>query len=458
MVMQLIRRVRQGWLMLFGNVCLLACANDPNTLGISNSAFTSDYGVVVVDTVTVDVSTVLLDSFPTSNTGSVLVGGYIDNKLGRMQAEGYLQLGVGNTWTPPADATFDSLVLIAHYGDYVYGDTLAPCTLEVWRLSQPFQTWALPQFWINEGQYSSLYAANSKFSSSAMRYYDTPLGSRTIQLRPGSTDSVMVRLDNALGQQWLAMAKDQSPDITEENRFQEYFKGLCLRTTGSENSVVGLTTEDLKIRLYYRTLSGERHIQANHDFTFVSGMYSYTRFLSDRSGTPLAGLTPENKAISAARTDDMAFIQAGTGLVMKLSFPYITQMIGFSDVLLVNQAQLIIEPVKDSFSDAFPLPSTLALYHTDQSNLPQLRVYANYNTSSYQTATAGFDKEFNRASGFTFTLTQYVQELVSTDGNRDKALLVMPAPDQLNTSVNRVYLGASGDYRVRLKIWYTQSK
>lgn len=454
----MVMRLKHWWLVLtlFGS--LAGCVNDPNTLGLSNSTFSSDYGVVVVDTITVKVSTVLLDSFPTSGTGVLLVGGYDDPKLGRTEGEGYFQVGNGGYWTPPTDAVFDSLVLIAHYSGYVYGDTTAAHTFEVHRIAQPFQTWTLPQFWINENQYSALYADNAKFNASAMRADRLPLGARTVAVRPNSQDSLVIRLSDDLGREWLRMSKDNAPDVAELGRFLEYFKGVRISTGGTGQSVVGLNTEALKLRLYYKSYVAERQQQQSHDYPFSTDLFNYSRVSADRSNTALSELSLSSDEIETYKTDNQAYVQSGAGVVTKLTFPYLTRLLRLTNVLLVNQAQLIIEPVKGSYSDAMPLPSSLTLYHTDKSNLPLQRVYANYNTSTYQAATISFDNEFDTSTGYRFTVTQLAQSLLSTDGSSDRGLLIMPPPNELNTTVNRAYFGTTGDYRVRLKIWYTQSK
>ncbi|MGC3947539.1 MAG: DUF4270 family protein [Chryseolinea sp.] len=451
-------RVKHGWLALFCLSLLLGCVNDPNTLGLSSGSFTNDYGVVVVDTVTVRVSTVMLDSFPTSNTGVLLVGGYNDSKLGRLQGEGYLQIGTGDSWTAPTDAVFDSLVLIAHYSGYTYGDTTIAHKIEVRRVTQPFQVYSIPQFFINEGQYSSLYSANSKFNGSAMRYGTEPLGTRTVRIRAHSSDSLVVRLNDDLGREWLRLTKEKSPDIEELDRFFEYFKGICLGTDATDNSVIGIKTENLKIRLYYKTYSNEQLVQQYHDYAYSTGLFNYSRFIADRSQTALNTLSIANDEVSTTNTDDVAFVQSGSGLVTKVTFPYLLRLLRLSDVLIVNQALLIIEPVKYSYSEQFSLPKTLTLYHTDKSNLPLQRVYANYTTSSYQSATISFDEEYDESSGYQFSVTQLAQQLLSTDGSTDRGLLIMPPADELNTTVNRAYFGAGGDYRIKLKIWYTKMK
>ncbi|HTF20416.1 MAG TPA: DUF4270 family protein [Chryseolinea sp.] len=449
---------KQRWLSFLFLGFLSGCVNDPNTLGLSNSTFSSDYGVVVVDTVTVRVSTVLLDSLPTSNTGVLLIGSYRDNKLGRIQGEGYIQVGIGSSWTPPTDALFDSLVLIGHYSGYSYGDTARAHTVEVRRITQPFQVYSLPQFWINENQYSSLYTANSKFNRSAMRYDAQPIGTRTLSIRAHSSDSLTVRLSDDLGREWLRKTKEQSPDIVEDSRFLEYFKGICLRTDGNDESFVGINTTDLKIRLYYKTYVGEQLTQQHHDYPSSTGLFSYSGITADRSNTVLSTLSSANDEIVSSKTENMAFVQSGVGLVTKVTFPYLTKLLRLTNVLLVNQAQLIIEPVKDSYSDTYPLPASLTLYHTDKTNLPLQRVYANYNTSNYQSATISFDEEFDTSTGYQFTVTELAQSLLGTEGTTDRGLLIMMPPEQLNTTVNRAYFGAGGDYRLRLKIWYTESK
>ena len=70
--------MRTCFLGLVSTLVVFGCTSEPSTLGLIYGDFDKDYGVVLVDTITVDVSTVLLDSIPTSATGTLLVGGYED--------------------------------------------------------------------------------------------------------------------------------------------------------------------------------------------------------------------------------------------------------------------------------------------------------------------------------------------------------------------------------------------
>lgn len=438
-----------------------SCTNEPSTLGLIYGGFDKDYGVVLVDTITVDVSSVLLDSMPTSGTGTLLVGGYSDSHLGKLTAEGYLQIGTGETWEPTNLAYFDSLVLYVKYSGYYYGDTTKEFNLEVRRITQNFKTYTLPQFWIDERQYSALYTPGSLYNSSMLRYDDTPLGSKTFRPRPSNSDSLAIRLDGNLGREFLQFAQNKTETITAQSKFLEYFKGISLvATTSLPSCVLGFDTEDLMIRVYYRQHIDEKLVQQFHDFPFSTELYQYNRIASDRSGSALDNLTRDANELSSEVTGDIAFIQSGAGVVTKIGFPYIRKMIDLKDLLMVNQAQLIIEPLKNSFTEDQPLPVSLSLYETNKSNLPLNQLYADFSTEDYQSAYISSDEEFGYTSGYIFTITEYIQILLSTEGNLDRGLLIMPPANELGKTVNRAYLGAGSDLasRVKLKIWYTQKQ
>lgn len=437
---------------------LSACDNEPGSLGVANSVGDNNYGVVLVDSIKVAASTILLDSIPTSGTGSILIGGYADSKLGILSAEGYVQVGIGDTWDPADNAIYDSLVLVMNYSGYNYGDTSNHHTFIARRITAPFRTYSLPQFWVDEKQYSALYRESSIYNSSAIRYDASVLGSKTVRLRPNSNDSLSIRLDDGLGREWLSLAKNESATITQPDKFIEYFKGFSIATSSVPEAVVGFAADDIKVRLYYREYANEKLVQKFHEFPFSTNLSYYTRISADRTGTTLETLTNDNDELFAAETEEEVFIQSGAGVVVKVTFPYIRKMIDLEDLLIVNEAKLIIEPVNDSYNENFSLPKNLTLFETDDSNLPLKQLYADYNVTEEQNASISIDQEFDRTSGYVFTITQYMQTMLSTEGNLQKGLLIMPLADEINKGVERAYLnaGSSSAYRIKLKIWYTQ--
>lgn len=437
-----------------------ACDNEPGRLGVVYNTIDNNYGVVLVDTIKVAASTVLLDSIPTSGTGSILIGGYSDPKLGVLSAEGNIQVGIGDAWDPADNAIYDSLVLIMNYSGYHYGDTSNAQTFVVRRITEPFKTYNLPQFWVDEKQYSALYRESSLYNSSAIRYDVSLLGSKTVRPRPNSTDSLKIRLDDELGQEWLNLAKNESATITELDKFLEYFKGFSIAMSSVPDAVIGFAADGIIVRLYYREHDDEKLVQKLHEFPFTTNLSYYTKILADRTGTTLETLNNHNDELLANETKDEVFIQAGTGVVAKVRFPYIRKMIDLDDLLIVNEAKLILEPVNDSYDETFSVPRSLTLFETDKSNIPLTQIYADYNVTEVQKASISIDREFDKTSGYVFTITQYMQNLLSTEGNLQRGLLIMPLSDEINKGVERVYLnaGSASAYRIKLKIWYTQKK
>src|SRR4051812_19157602 len=64
----------------------------------------STTNIVLVDSATVQISTIYVDSFVTSATGCLLAGRYRDVQFGNILAESYIQLGTPPAFTVPAGA------------------------------------------------------------------------------------------------------------------------------------------------------------------------------------------------------------------------------------------------------------------------------------------------------------------------------------------------------------------
>src|SRR5882762_7278628 len=81
--------------------------------------------IVLVDSMTVGVSTVYKDSVPTAQTNTILLGVTTDPYFGKTTASSYLSL-VPASNTPPdflPNAQYDSLVLLMKSNKDYYGDT-----------------------------------------------------------------------------------------------------------------------------------------------------------------------------------------------------------------------------------------------------------------------------------------------------------------------------------------------
>jgi hypothetical protein len=233
-------------------ILLLSCNDEPSEIGTLFKSGDVSYGIAYVDTVSVKASTVLLDSLPTSWTGTLLTGKYQDSKLGTIQSTAYLQLGPSSSWNPDEEALFDSVVLVLPYNGVYYGDTTVTSTLSVHRVTQDFEVHSLPLYWIDEGNYSYFNSTSGLFNTSAFEY-SSSLGAKSFKPRPNSSDSLQIRLTDNLGSSWLTEAKRETNYFSSYSEFQKYFQGIVIRETSTTSgSVFGFDASGAKIRIYYR--------------------------------------------------------------------------------------------------------------------------------------------------------------------------------------------------------------
>src|SRR3954466_6434868 len=80
--------------------------------------------LVYIDSVGIQQSTVITDSFETGGATSLLLGRYRDPFLGVISARSFFQMDKPSTFQNiETGAIYDSLVLIIKPNDYYYGDT-----------------------------------------------------------------------------------------------------------------------------------------------------------------------------------------------------------------------------------------------------------------------------------------------------------------------------------------------
>ena len=99
--------------------------------------------VILIDTLTVNVSTINIDSLVTSNQSRILIGNYTDPIFGKVTSESYLKLtpdnysiGSSDSDTQTVKYVFDSIAMILKYDRYSYGDTTKTQTITTHQLTQ----------------------------------------------------------------------------------------------------------------------------------------------------------------------------------------------------------------------------------------------------------------------------------------------------------------------------------
>ena len=154
----------------------------------------------------------------------------------------------------------------------------------------------------------------------------------------------------------------------------------------------------------------------------------------------------------------MGVIQVGTGLVVKLDFPYLDGLKTLFEPNLINKAYLEVTPVASTNIYPFTPPSSLALFQIDPANVPSAPLYQNYSTTAEQTAAYTAGDENATDGKYSFDVTEYLISQFSRTQPGEVALMLSVPRSTMMTSVNRLIIGGPGhaQNRVKLKIYYTK--
>ncbi len=420
---------------------------DPNTLAVTKAFSGNNLQTAYVDTFTVVTSTVQLDSVLTNSSGTVLLGKYLDDRLGSISTSSYIQIGAGFNIPSGPQFKFDSIALILPYNRYYIGDTTKSVTINIYRVSEPMIVRLLP--FTPEQKLSVFSNAAGFYNSTTFQHFPTPIASATVNFLPHN-DSLNIRLPAAFGANLFRLAQIDSAQLfSNSNAFAgSYFYGLYLNVDpGSQACVVGFKSRNLKIRLYFSQFLGSDAPVSNH-VDFRPYNYQFNNITADRTGTPLAGITKYNP-VSSFLTNNATYVQTGTGLVTLIQFPSLKSFFSTETGVILNAAFLQVYPVHGTYPLYFPPPSPLQLYYTDLSYIPLSPI-------SGGLANIQYDYEYGINTLYSYPIFSYVLSQVKANTNYFPPLILAPSGGQ-GGNVSRVYLGDQLNpfNKIKLIIYYS---
>ncbi len=432
-------------------VTLFFACEDPTTLPVSKVFNGNKLQTAYIDTFSVVTSTVQLDTVLTNNSGTMLLGRYHDDQLGFVSSSTYFQLGYTGSFVPDIRSRFDSVLLILPYNHTYTGDTTNAVNINVYQLTQQMLPRLLPA--VPDIKVSVFNNLSGFYNSSKVNYNPTPIVSGKVKFTPHK-DSVYIRMPQAFGAHWFSLAQQDSGKVFSNvvNFVTKYFYGLHIETDPSINGcVVGFKSDKMKIRFYYRQLSGDLYRAAHTDFKMVNPGYQFNHIEYDRSGTLLAG-AQALQPISTRSTKNVGYVQTGTGLVTRLDFPSLKSFFSINNGIVLSAAYLDISPIKGSYTSNFLPPSSLSLYATDGSSIPLGSILGGSGSITY-------DHEFGLNTYYRYQLFSYIfGELKSSRGYITPLILApSSSPGIQGGSVQRLYLGDRfyPETKIKLKIYYT---
>lgn len=420
-----------------GLFLLSAC--EKSGFSYENATNNEDVQYTLLDTFSIQMRTVQLDSIPTSGTATALIGGYTDPVFGRIETGTYFKVTMPSDREVDIRAVYDSMELIMRPNSYWYGDTLAPHNFLVYKLSKEL---ALPD------EYTRLFS-HQQFPIESMPWADT-----SITMRPVLGEALHIRLSDVKGRELFQLLRDKAQEVSTDDHFAEYFKGMAIR--GSNNrAVYGFHAMDtsLYIRLHYHVATNVIE-EKYFDFKMSNSELQFNEIKNDRAGTPLESLTTDPAGLSTTATNNQAFVQSLTRTVARMDFPGIAALPELGKYGRIMRAELVLKPVFSTYYN-YALPPKMTLCPADNRHYVASgdTLLSQYGT---QYGNMFVDLQNPDNTAYVYDVTDYCRALIDMNAYTYRGLLFMPNYGDFYTTFNRLVIGdkANSQYRAQLKIYY----
>ena len=407
-----------------------ACDKNPTKFTLGEEFIESQTDLTSIDTFSVNLSTVILDTVTTSGTGSMLIGSYRDDIFGKITSHSYFQIGIPDSFDIEDDDIYDSLKLVISYNKYSFGDTTASQKIFVHQLTENIE----------------LDDDDIITSGTSFNYEPYPIGSIIYTPEPNSSiDTLAIKLDDEIGFDLFTKLKDDSDILTDNETFINYFHGLVLVADEAyEEAIIGFKANENDVKLILYTSRGTSTTdKIYYEFGLEDITKQFNNITHDFTSTQLNPLVEQRNELSSTKTGGLSFLQGGIGLAIRVDFPSFQEIL-LRDRGIIVKAELSISPLQNSYSD-FDLPSELMVYESDKIN----RVL-----NAVTTSTLTIDELYNEETAYYFDITEYLsEELADSYVDPEKGLLLtLPSIDQKST-FDRLIVEAQNQ-NTKLKIHY----
>lgn len=399
---------------------LFSCEDETNTYEVGSSWMDAQSKIVMIDTLTMKMSTIMMDSVVTSGKSAMMIGNIKDHTFGQVSSSSLFELTPSSyAITSPTNAVFDSVVMYLTNTNFYYGDTLKTFKLNVHPLTDRIK--------LNNGYL---------YNKSTFKYSANSIGNAEFYPRPNSDSSfVKIKLDQSYGQTLFNTLKNT--DVTNQEYFLNFYKGLALVPSSDNNAMLRFginssyqvqinksTKEKVSniVRMYYHTTSqnGTELVKYTLDLN-PSSAYQYNKIQSDFTGSELANLTPTNP-IPSTSLENKTYLMAGIGVYTKVEIPYLKSLKNLYENYKIIDATLTVSPVAGYYSNQFYNPSPLYYYVGDKLN----HLVSNYTSDGSTEITASLtdSSEFQNEHSYSFSLNSYFNSILTESVNSNYNTLI----------------------------------
>lgn len=409
------------------------------------------------------------DSIPTNNQTNNPLGFFKDPIFGDTQADiaAALTIPSGSTVKFDASAVLDSAVLVLPFAGF-YGDSVnTDFKVDVRELNEPLYESSGTPFYFNTKQWA--HKTDILGSSNLFSVADVKNSLTIADIVVGKKDTVkkvIPQLRIKLDPETITnlFLKADSATLSNNINFTNYFKGLYIslnKAATTNNGGLFLfntsTSGAARLDIFYKETKAAKIDTLIKSFALAGNQGNVASHITwDYANTPVATELGKNNS-------GKLYIKGLAGTKIKIPFPKSKLQIikNLGKQISINRAQLILKVVDNTQTPYAPLP-LLKAYRWDIANRPQLLPDESQNDP--RNIGPGYIGGFfsSNTKTYIFNITAYIQDLLN--GNPDYGTFIS-AISYLDAKGNASNFGRSivgggefGNYKMQLKVYYTDSK
>ncbi len=420
---------------------------------IGSDLFSVELGLNYTDTLTVQSSTIQLDSTYSSGPNAFLFGSLKDPNIGQVSSNFYSQVSNVDTLNAKDNSVLGSALLKLVYSSF-RGDTTKLQTMKIYRLTDTLSR--LVPYYTN-----STKGYDPK-PIKTISFYPRPIKRYIADGDTVSMDTLIIDLSSELGKELMGYSSSADTKAGG-SAFRKVFKGFYFENSSAPNgAVLSFSSNYSRLDLRYTTPGDTNKYFV--PFHFALSTYSQTevlakfnQFTANRTGSLIPNLSSPGQQVSANLSNQKTFVQKGLGLATKIKIPYLDK-IRNNKYVAVNKAELIVEPSSDVPADL--LLDKLSLVRGNSGkNRPLRTVYGlSYFLSEGATGfnTASYNAE---KKSYTFNITSLVQNVLSGRELTDE-ILITPEISAISTSEtgfvgDQINYVALNSLKTKIKLYYS---
>ncbi len=387
-----------------------------------------DYNII--DTSSIEVYTLLMDTLASDKTSTLMLGVYTDPIFGTSKSSFVCQFGLSEHPLFTDEHIIDSAVLsipldtlnLKHYGNseniqhltvYMIGNDLVKDTTYY-------------------GNYDSPYVISSS---------DTIIGQKDIVSKNIPDSIISIKLT----QEFANKIASLKSDVISADNYKKFLKGIYVKaeSIGNDGAIIKLkVNSDFNIKVYAHNGANEyiyktsANMSSNIRFNIFEHDYSSQSFYSQIGN-------------ESSPQDSVAYIQSMGGLRTKIKMPFITDLKELGDIV-IYRAELVVKTAPDylSFENTYPAIDAMTLIgYSPENEYYSLREFI----SGGRYLGVGYNKDNGT---YKFDIAGYIRDII--DGNIENNGLYLFT--QFGNNKNSRAIITTGNHSNRMKLYISYAK